>query len=73
MEDARMTLWTELQILGSMYLSVAARFAWVFVVAVLVAAVLTTYRLDKRVVPVFERSGPWGYAGAILLGLVSPF
>lgn len=67
------TLWTELQTLGSMYIAVATRFVWVFLVAVFVAAVLTTYRLDKRVVPYFERSGVWGYAGAILLGLVSPF
>lgn len=66
-------LWAEGQILGAMYAAVAARFFWFFVVAVLVAALLTTYRLDRRVVPFFERGGPWGYAGAILLGLVSPF
>lgn len=67
------TLWAEAQVLGAMYLDVAARFVWYFLLAVLVAAVLTTYRLDRRVVPYFERGGPWGYIGAIALGLLSPF
>jgi hypothetical protein len=66
-------LWAEVQILGTMYIEVAARFFWFFLVSVLVAALLTTYRLDRRVVPYFERGGLWGYAGAILLGLLSPF
>lgn len=66
-------LWMELQILGEMYFTVAGRFVWVFLVAVLIAALLTTYRLDKRIVPYFERQGVWGYAGAIALGVVSPF
>jgi len=67
------TLWTEAQTLATMYVDVAARFLWVFLLAVLVAALLTTYRLDNRVVTYLERGGPWGYVGAILLGLVSPF
>lgn len=66
-------LWAEVQILGVMYLEVAARFFWFFLVAVLVAAVLSTYRLDRRVVPYFAQGGPWAYGGAIALGLVSPF
>jgi uncharacterized membrane protein YraQ (UPF0718 family) len=67
------TLWAELQILWSMYLHAAARFFWVFLVAVCIAAILTTYRLDRRFVPYFERTGLWGYVAAILLGVVSPF
>lgn len=66
-------LWMELQTLGSMYVTVAGHFVWVFLAAVLIAAILTTYRLDKRIVPYFERRGVWGYAGAIALGVVSPF
>ena len=66
-------LWTELAALGQMYAAVATRFFWAFLAAVLIAAVLTTYRLDQRVVPFFERAGIWSYVGAILLGLVSPF
>ena len=66
-------LWTELQVLGSMYIAVVAHFFWVFLVAVVVASVFTTYRFDRRVVPFFERSGLWSYTGALLLGLVSPF
>jgi uncharacterized membrane protein YraQ (UPF0718 family) len=67
------TLWVELQILGSMYITVARHFFWVFLVAVFIAAVLTTYRLDRRIVPFFERTGSWSYGAAILLGVVSPF
>ena len=66
-------LWSELQILGRMYVTIAGHFVWVFMLAVLIAAVLSTYRLDARVVPYFERRGVWGYGGAILLGVVSPF
>ena len=66
-------LWTELQALGSMYIAAATHFFWVFLAAVLIAALLTTYRLEKRFVPYFERRGLWGYVGAILLGVVSPF
>jgi uncharacterized membrane protein YraQ (UPF0718 family) len=67
------TLWVELQILGGMYITVARHFFWVFLAAVCIAAVLTTYRFDRRIVPFFERTGPWSYAAAILLGVVSPF
>ena len=66
-------LWMELQILGEMYVAVAGHFVWVFMAAVLIAALLTTYRLDTRIVPYFERQGFWGYVGAIALGVVSPF
>jgi uncharacterized membrane protein YraQ (UPF0718 family) len=66
-------LWMELQILGEMYFTVANRFVWVFLAAVLIAALLSTYRLDKRIVPYFEHRGIWGYIGAIALGVVSPF
>jgi di/tricarboxylate transporter len=66
-------LWMEMQALGSMYAMVASHFVWVFLAAVLIAALLTTYRLDKRIVPYFERRGVWGYGGAIALGVVSPF
>ncbi len=67
------TLWAEVEILASMYAATARHFAWAFLAAVLIAAVLTTYRFDTRIVPFFERTGLWGHAGAILLGLVSPF
>lgn len=66
-------LWTELQTLWHMYISLATRFIWVFMLAVFIAALLTTYRLDRRVVPYFQSRGFWAYAGAILLGVVSPF
>lgn len=66
-------VWTELRALGGLYVEAVAGFLWVFVLAVVVAAVLTTWRLDRRVTAHFERGGPWPYAGAILLGLLSPF
>lgn len=66
-------VWTELQALGASYAGAVVGFFWIFVLAVVVAAILTTWRLDRRVTAHFERGGPWPYAGAILLGLLSPF
>ncbi len=65
-------LWTELQALGSLYVTATSHLAGVFVLAVLLAAVLTTSGLDQRLVPQLQRTGLWGYTGALVLGLVSP-
>lgn len=67
------TLWTESQVLATMYRSAALELVWPFLIAVLVSASLTSLRFDTRVVPLFERSKLWSYGGALLLGLVSPF
>ncbi len=45
---------------------------WFILLAVVIASVMSTLKLDKRVAQFFNRAGVWAIVGALLLGLVSP-
>ena len=45
---------------------------WFVLVAILIASVMSTLKLDKRVAQLFHRAGAWAVFGALILGLVSP-
>jgi uncharacterized membrane protein YraQ (UPF0718 family) len=45
---------------------------WFVVVAILIASIMSTLKLDKKVAQLFHRVGAWATIGALLLGLVSP-
>jgi uncharacterized membrane protein YraQ (UPF0718 family) len=61
-----------LELMGDFWGS-ALEIFWFFIVSVLVAAAINALKLDRKVVHFFERAGIWSIAGALLLGLVSPF
>jgi hypothetical protein len=61
-----------LELMGDFWASAMGIF-WFFIVSVLVAAAINALKLDRKVVHFFERAGIWSIAGALLLGLVSPF
>jgi uncharacterized membrane protein YraQ (UPF0718 family) len=45
---------------------------WFIVVAILIASIMSTLKLDKTVAQMLNRAGAWAIVGALLLGLVSP-
>ena len=45
---------------------------WFILVAILIASIMSTLKLDTRVAKMFHRAGAWANLGALLLGLVSP-
>jgi uncharacterized membrane protein YraQ (UPF0718 family) len=45
---------------------------WFIVVAILIASIMSTLKLDKSVAQMLNRAGAWAIVGALLLGLVSP-
>ena len=45
---------------------------WFIVVAILIATIMSTLKLDKNVAQMLNRAGAWAIVGALLLGLVSP-
>ena len=45
---------------------------WFIVVAILIASLIATLKLNKKVGRLFDRAGAWAILGALLLGLVSP-
>lgn len=51
---------------------ILAELWWFVVVAVVIASVMSTLKLDKKVGQFFHRAGAWAIVGALLLGLVSP-
>jgi uncharacterized membrane protein YraQ (UPF0718 family) len=53
--------------------NIFAELWWFIVVAILIASIMSTLKLDKTVAQLFHRAGAWATAGALLLGLVSPF
>ncbi len=67
-----MILQQSVALLGNFWSSAMGIF-WFFVISVLVAAAINALKLDRRVVHLFKRAGIWSLAGALLLGLVSPF
>lgn len=66
-------VWIELQTLAQMYAAAATHFFLPFLAAVVIAALLTTFRLETRVLPFLQRAGLRSHLGALMLGLVSPF
>lgn len=51
---------------------ILAELWWFVVVAILIASVISTLKLNKKVARLFDRAGAWAILGALLLGLVSP-
>lgn len=51
---------------------ILAGFWWYVVAAILIASVMSTFKLEKKVIQLFHRSGKWAITVALLLGLVSP-
>lgn len=51
---------------------IVAELWWFILLAVVIASVMSTLKLDKKVAQFFRRAGVWGVLGALLLGLVSP-
>ena len=45
---------------------------WFVLLAIVIASVMSTLKLDKKVAQLFHRAGSWAVGGALLLGLVSP-
>ena len=52
--------------------NILAELWWFVVVAILIAAIMATLKLDKKVAQMLHRAGAWATVGALLLGLVSP-
>ncbi len=45
---------------------------WFFLLAIFIASVMSTLKLDTKVAQFLHRAGAWAITGALLLGLVSP-
>ena len=65
-------MYTELWALAKTAANILTELAWFVVLAILIAAVMSTLKLDKRVARLFHRAGAWAIVGALILGLVSP-
>lgn len=52
--------------------NILAELWWFVVVAILIASIMSTLKLDKKVAQMLHRAGAWATVGALLLGLVSP-
>ncbi len=52
--------------------NILAELWWFVVVAILIASIMSTLKLDKNVAQMLNRAGAWAIVGALLLGLVSP-
>ena len=61
-------LWAIIKIAGQIF----ADLWWFVLVAIVIASVMSTLKLDKKVAQLFHRAGAWANVGALLLGLVSP-
>lgn len=53
--------------------NILAELWWFVVVAILIASIMSTLKLDKNIAQMLNRAGAWAIVGALLLGLVSPF
>lgn len=51
---------------------ILAELWWFFLLAIFIASVMSTLRLDTKVARFLHRAGAWAITGALLLGLVSP-
>jgi uncharacterized membrane protein YraQ (UPF0718 family) len=51
---------------------ILAELWWFVALAIIIASVMSTLKLDKKVAQFFHRARGWAIAGALLLGLVSP-
>lgn len=51
---------------------ILAELWWFILLAIIIASVMSTLKLDKKVAQFFNRAGVWAIVGALLLGLVSP-
>jgi uncharacterized membrane protein YraQ (UPF0718 family) len=52
--------------------NILAELWWFVVVAILIASIMSTLKLDKNIAQMLNRAGAWAIVGALLLGLVSP-
>ncbi len=52
--------------------NILAEMWWFIVLAIIIASIMSTLKLDKKVAQMFHRAGAWATVGALLLGLVSP-
>ena len=52
--------------------NIFAELWWFIVVAILIASIMSTLKLDKNVAQMLNRAGAWAIVGSLLLGLVSP-
>ncbi len=62
----------ELLAIGKTALHILGELWWFVLVAIMIASVMSTLKLDKKVAQLFHRAGAWAIMGALLLGLVSP-
>ena len=51
---------------------ILAELWWFVVVAILIASIVSTLKLDKNIAQMLNQAGAWAIVGALLLGLVSP-
>jgi len=66
-------IWRNVVELGGILWLQASAIFWFFILSVLVSAGIGVLRLDRKVARFFERTSAWSIAGALLLGIVSPF
>jgi hypothetical protein len=65
-------MYGELRALAETAARILAELGWFLVAAILIASVMSTLKLDKRIAQLFHRAGAWAIVGALILGLVSP-
>lgn len=51
---------------------ILAELWWFLLLAIIIASVMSTLKLDTKVAQLLHRAGAWTITGALLLGLVSP-